>query len=310
MIITVTLNSALDKIILVDKLVKNRNNRSTEIRYDIGGKATHVSVVLSSMGIENISTGFIAGENGKRVQKLLEDKNVRCDYVWQEGSETRVSNIIVPKDEEGSYMITEKGFGIVKKSLEKLKGKLKDIVKEDDIVVFAGGPPPKISIENYKELLQIVKDKKAKLVVDSNRVWLKEALKVQPYMIKPNEREFNEIMGTDISTVDDYVNEIKKLINSGVEIIALSLGKQGSIIGTMGKVFRVYPPEIVEVNDTGCGDVFLGGVVAMIAQGKNIEEVFKFATAISASKATKEGSSDFCLKQTIEFMDKVMLKEL
>lgn len=310
MIITVTLNSALDKIIFIDKLLKNTNNRSKKIRYDIGGKATHVSIVLSSMGIENLSTGFTAGENGKRVVKLLKDKNVKCDYVWQEGSETRVSTIIVPRYEEGSYMITESGFGIEKDSFKEFKQKLNDIVKEDDTVVFAGGPPPQISLKMYRELLQIVKYKKAKLVVDTNREWLSEAIKVKPYLIKPNEREFREIIGYNATTEDEFVQEIKRLVDYGIEVVALSLGKQGSIIGTKEKVIRVYPPKIKEVNDTGCGDVFLGGVVSMIAQGKDIGDVFRFATAISASKATKEGSSEFDIDQANEFLERVIIKEL
>lgn len=307
MIITVTLNPALDKIIFLKELIKNHNNRSSKLVYDIGGKATHVSVVLSSMGIENIATGILAGENGKHVQKLLKLKNVTCDFVWQDGDETRESYIIVPENEEGSYMITLRGFEISKDTFEKLKNKLKELVNKDDIVVFSGGPPPKITVEMYRQLLRIVKNNGAKLVTDVSREYLVEAIKEKPYLIKPNEIEFMEIIDKDIKSEEEYVKEIRKIIESGVEIVALSLGRKGSIIGTKDKVMRIYPPNVTEVNDTGCGDVFLGGTVAMISQGKKLEEIFTFATAISASKATKEGSSEFCLEQTYRLKKEVQI---
>lgn len=310
MIFTVTLNGALDKIVFIDKLKKNHNNRSKDIMWDIGGKATHVSVVLSSMGIENIATGILAGRNGKKVQELLENKNVNCDYVWQDGDETRESYIVVPEKEEGSYMITERGFHINKDTYGKMKHKLSNLVHQGDIVVFAGGPPRGIDTDKYVELLETVKSKKAKFVVDVSKEYLKEAIKVKPYLIKPNETEFRELIGKDIKTEEEYIEEIRRLNEKGVEIVALSLGSKGSIISTKEKMLRIYPPEINEVNDTGCGDVFLGGAVAMISQGKSLEEIFNFATAISASKATKEGSSDFDLNQTKKFQEKVKMKSL
>ncbi|RKD30523.1 1-phosphofructokinase family hexose kinase [Thermohalobacter berrensis] len=307
MIITVTLNPALDKIIFINKLIKNHNNRSQKIVYDIGGKATHVSVVLSALGIENIATGILAGQNGEHVQKLLENKKVKCDYIWQKGNETRESLIIVPQEEEGSYMITQRGFGINKSTFDKIKQKLKALIKPDDIVVFSGGPPPKITVKMYRELLEIVKDKKAKLIVDVSRDYLKEAIDVKPYLIKPNETEFKEIIGKNINSEEEYINELKKLNEKGVSTVALSLGRKGSIISTKEKVLRIYPPKVREVNDTGCGDVFLGGAVAQISKNKGIKEIFNFATAISASKATKEGSSEFCLKQTYKLMKEVKI---
>lgn len=310
MIYTITLNPALDRIIFLDKLVKKDNNRTKSIMFDIGGKATHVSVVLSKMGIDNIATGILAGSTGKHVQSLLEAKGVKCDYVWQDGCETRESIIIVPEDEGGSYMITQQGFGVEKDTYQKIKKKISEMLVEGDIAVISGGPPPKITIEMYRELLQTIIDKKAKLIVDVSREFLIEAIKVKPYLIKPNEVEFKEIIGKDINTENEYIEEALKLNENGIEIVALSLGKKGSIITTKDKVLRVYPPKIREVNDTGCGDVFLGGTVAMISQDKELEDIFRFATAISASKATKEGSSEFDLEQTQELLKEVQIQTI
>lgn len=310
MIITVTLNPSLDKVIFVDKLNRNQNNRSKGILYDIGGKATHVSVVLSSMGIDNISTGFLAGRNGKHVQDLLEKKNVKCDYVWQEGFETRETYIVVPQSEEGSYMITERGFAVTGESVEKLKEKLRSLIKRNDIVVFSGGAPNGIDSKIYGDIISVVKEKEGILIVDSSGEFLVEGLKAKPYLIKPNEIEFRDIIGFAPSSDEELIEEVKKLNEDGIEIVALSLGRRGSIVSTKDRTIRVYPPDVKEVNDTGCGDVFLGGVVAMIARGKDVEDIFRFATAISASKATMQGTSDFSLEQTNELMKGVVINDV
>jgi hexose kinase, 1-phosphofructokinase family len=310
MIITVTLNPSLDKVIFVDKLNRNQNNRSKGMMYDIGGKATHVSVVLSSMNIENVATGFLAGRNGRHVQDLLEKKNVRCDYVWQDGFETRETYIVVPQAEEGSYMITERGFTVTEESIEKLKNKLRDLIQKDDIVVFSGGGPNGIDAKVYGDIISVVKERQGILIVDSSGEFLVEGVKAKPYLIKPNELEFRDIIGFTPSSDEELIREAKKLNEDGIEIIALSLGRRGSIVSTKDRAIRVYPPKVKEVNDTGCGDVFLGGVVAMISQGKNVEDIFRFATAISASKATMQGTSDFSLEQTNQLMKGVVINDV
>lgn len=310
MIITVTLNPSLDKIIFVDKLNRNQNNRSKGMFYDIGGKATHVSVVLSSMSIDNIATGFLAGANGRHIQDLLEKKNVNCDFVWQDGFETRETYIVVPQSESGSYMITERGFTVSGESIEGLKKKLKTLIKKDDIVVFSGGAPNGIDSRIYGDIISVVNEYEGILILDSSGEFLVEGVKAKPYLIKPNELEFRDIIGYTPSNDDELIAEAKKLNGNGIEIIALSLGSRGSIVCTKNKAIRVLPPKVKEVNDTGCGDVFLGGAVAMISQGKDIEDIFRFATAISASKATMQGTSDFSLEQTKELMKGVIISAI
>lgn len=310
MVITVTLNPALDKIILLKRLEKNKNNQIMETVYDIGGKATHISVVLSALYVENIATGIFAGKNGLRLQSLLEDKGVYCDFIWQGEGETRESFIIVPQEEGGSYMITQRGFSITRDTFKKMKSKLLDLIKEGDMVVFAGGPPPGISIEEYKELLQLVEKRKGKLILDIRGPYLEAGLQLMPYLIKPNEYEFQEITGMDTSKEKQCMLGIERLLKQGIKIVALSLGKRGSLIGTQEGFLRIIPPEVQEVNDTGCGDVFLGGALAMLAQHKNIEETFRFATAMGASKATHRESSKFSLNQTQRFLEQVKIEFL
>lgn len=310
MIITITLNPSLDLNIYVDKLKKNQNNRTKSMKYDIGGKATHVSLVLSALGIENIATGIMGGNNGKTVIRMMEDREVHCDFVFQEGDETRVTYIVVQEEEEGTYMLTESGFSIKPATIEKLKQKIKEIVHEGDLVVISGGIPPGIDIGNYSDLLSLIEEIGGRLIIDTSGKCLAEAVKHKPYLIKPNEVELRELIGYRPTDAEECIEELKKLNAQGIEIVALSLGEKGSIISTKDKTLRVNPPDVVQVNDTGCGDVFLGGAVGMLYQEKDLDEVFRFATALSASKATKRGTSEFSLEEAKKFMEEVIIYDV
>lgn len=310
MITTITLNPSLDLNIYVDKLKKNQNNRTKNMKYDIGGKATHVSLVLSALGIENIATGIMGGNNGKKVVEMMEDRGVDCDFVFQEGDETRVTYIVVQEEEEGTYMLTEPGFSIRPNTFKELKQKIKRIVHKDDIVVISGGIPPGINIGNYSDLLNLIEEIGGRLIIDTSGKCLAEAVKHKPYLIKPNEVELRELIGYRPIDEKECIEELKKLNDKGIEIVALSLGGKGSIVSTKERTIRIIPPDIVQINDTGCGDVFLGGAVSMLYQEKDLEEVFRFATAIATSKATKKGTSDFSLEDAKKFMKEVIMYDV
>lgn len=280
------------------------------MKYDIGGKATHVSLVLSALGIENIATGIIGGNNGEVLVQMMEDRGVKCDFVFQEESETRVSYIVVQREEEGTYMLTERGFIVSEETIEELKRKIKSIVNKDDMVVISGGVPDGVSMDIYSQILSLVEEIGAKLIIDASSEYLAEAIKHKPYLIKPNEVELKELLKFELVDEGEYIKELKKLNEQGIEIVALSLGDKGSIISTKESTLRIIPPNIVQVNDTGCGDVFLGGALSMLYKGCKLKEAFRFATAISTSKAGKSGTSEFSLEEAREFMKEVIIYDV
>ena len=312
MIYTFTLNTAVDRIIYFEEeLERKKNNKSSHYLYDVGGKATHVSIILSQLGIDNIATGFIGTEKGGLLIELLEKYGVKSEFIVQEGK-TRESFILVDNSGKGSFMITEKGFDISDESYEKITGYMKEKLNDGDIAVFAGSPPPGIDEEKYRKLLRMANEKKAKLFVDCSGKFLRTAILENPFLIKPNKDEFEEFISkSGINDENEYIPHMEKLLDSGVKNVLLSLGKDGSMLAMENReIYRIYPPKIKEVNDTGAGDSFVGGVVAGIAQNKGLLEAVKSATAISASKVASGMSSGFDNEEVKEFLGEIRIKKL
>ena len=312
MIYTFTLNTAVDRIIYFEEeLERKKNNKISHYLYDVGGKATHVSIILSQLGIDNIATGFIGTEKGGLLTELLEKYGVKSEFIVQEGK-TRESFILVDNSGKGSFMITEKGFVISDKSYEKITGYIKEKLNDGDIAVFAGSPPPGIDEEKYRKLLGMANEKKAKLFVDCSGKYLKTAILENPFLIKPNKDEFEEFISkSGINDEKEYISHMEKLLDSGVKNVLLSLGKDGSMLAMENReIYRIYPPKIKEVNDTGAGDSFVGGVVAGIAKNGDLLEAVKSATAISASKVASGMSSGFDTEEVKGFLGEIKIKKL
>jgi len=311
LIFTVTLNTAIDRIIYIDGILKpKKNNKIRQSFYDIGGKATHVSVVLSELDIPNIATGFVGESNKGILLQLLEDKKVSCDFISQPDSSTRETIVILDDSGEGSFMITEKGFSISSDTLEKLKKKLSELVSKDDYVVFSGSIPPDLDQDQYIELLQTVNNRGGKLILDTTGSLLSASIGLKPFAIKPNEDEFQEFVGKKLDSLESYIVEIKEILKKGVEYVIVTLGKRGSLIGHNGEVYRVIPPKVREINDTGCGDVFVGGFVAGLYLQFPLEKLIRFATSLSASKAEQQKSSAFSLERAKQLENEVMIQRL
>lgn len=310
MIYTVTLNTAIDKIIEINGTIsRKKNNKIKSIEYDVGGKGTHISILLSALNIPNVATGIIGSKNKKKLLNLLEKRNVICEFIEQENSSIRESLILIDDTQKGSIMITESGFIVERETLNKLNNYLQHRLSKDDFVVFSGSPPKSFPMEWYSSLIQTVMDKNAKLVMDVNGKILNEALIFSPYLIKPNEDEFLELIDKPLSNLNEYIEEITRLLNKKIKIVAVSLGKKGSLIGYKDKIYKVSPPAINEINDTGCGDIFLGGLLAGIYQKLPIKESIQMATALSATKAMQKNSSSFSITEANNLKKFVEIQE-
>lgn len=291
MIYTVTFNPALDYILELDKLEIGKIQKSKTELILPGGKGINVSTVLTNLEVDNIALGYKAGFVGAEIERLLRNMNVKTDFIDLEEGNSRI-NVKVSAEEETA--INTNGPKISESKILELLEKLKNLT-ENDFLVLSGSIPSSIKDDIYEKICGIVREQNVRIVVDATKNLLVQALKYNPFLIKPNNEELGEIFGVEIHTKEDAYVYGKKLKEMGAQNVLVSMGKIGAVlIDEVGKEHFLKSPEGKSVNTVGSGDSMVAGFIAGFLKYNNYEDALKMgvsagsASALSKYLATKE----------------------
>lgn len=291
MIYTVTFNPALDYILELDKLEIGKIQKSKTELILPGGKGINVSTVLTNLEVENIALGYKAGFVGAEIERLLKNMNVKTDFIDLGEGNSRI-NVKISGEEETA--INTNGPKISENKILELLEKLKTL-NENDYLVLSGSIPSSIKDDIYEKICSIVKKQNVKIVVDATKNLLVQALKYNPFLIKPNNEELGEIFGVEIHTKEDAYVYGKKLKEMGAKNVLVSMGKTGAaLIDEAGQEYFLKSPEGKRVNTVGSGDSMVAGFIAGFLKYKNYNDALKMgvsagsASALSKYLATKE----------------------
>lgn len=291
MIYTVTFNPALDYILELDKLEIGKIQKSKTELILPGGKGINVSTVLTNLEIDNIALGYKAGFVGAELERLLRNMKVKTDFIDLEEGNSRI-NVKISGEEETA--INTNGPQISENKILELLEKLKTL-NENDYLVLSGSIPSSIKDDIYEKICSIVKKQNVKIVVDATKNLLVQALKYNPFLIKPNNEELGEIFGVEIHTKEDAYVYGKKLKEMGAQNVLVSMGKIGAaLIDEAGQEYFIKSPEGKRVNTVGSGDSMVAGFIAGFFKYNNYNDALRMgvsagsASALSKYLATKE----------------------
>ncbi|WP_276630843.1 1-phosphofructokinase family hexose kinase, partial [Terrisporobacter hibernicus] len=231
MIYTVTLNPSIDYVINLEHLNTGHVNRVNSEHVYPGGKGINVSRILKNLGHDNIATGFVSNFTGDFITNSLSDLNVKSDFIKLDNGFTRI-NVKIKSDEETE--INGGGPHISDEKLRELFDKLSKL-KEEDILVLAGSIPSTLKEDLYEKIMEQVKVNNVKVVVDATKKLLLNVLKYNPFLIKPNNHELEEIFNVKLETIDDIITYGKKLQEMGARNVLVSRGKDGALLITENK---------------------------------------------------------------------------
>ena len=291
MIYTVTFNPALDYILELDKLEIGKIQKSKTELILPGGKGINVSTVLTNLEIDNIALGYKAGFVGAELERLLRNMKVKTDFIDLEEGNSRI-NVKISGEEETA--INTNGPQISENKILELLEKLKTL-NENDYLVLSVSIPSSIKDDIYEKICSIVKKQNVKIVVDATKNLLVQALKYNPFLIKPNNEELGEIFGVEIHTKEDAYLYGKKLKEMGAQNVLVSMGKTGAaLIDEAGQEYFLKSPEGKRVNTVGSGDSMVAGFIAGFLKYNNYNDALRMgvsagsASALSKYLATKE----------------------
>lgn len=291
MIYTVTFNPAIDYIAEVNKVNEEKINRALSEKVLAGGKGINVSIVLKNLGIENIALGFIAGFTGKEIKRQVENHGIKTDFVYIDDKFSRI-NIKLQSKVAGivstETAINGEGPKITDKEIEELMKKI-DKLEKGDYLVLAGSTSRKMKDDIYEKICKRIENKQIKIVADATGKLLVNVLKHNPFLIKPNKEELEEIFEDKINTNEEIIMYAKKLQEMGAQNVLISLGKEGAILITKEKnVIYSKAPKGVVVNSVGAGDSMVAGFLAGLLIHDDYEKAFKMGIAAGSASTFSE----------------------
>lgn len=290
MIITLTMNPAIDKTVEIDRLAQGGLNRIKKVEYDAGGKGINVSKTIRELGGESIATGFLGSAAGELIASLLAEKDLRNDFIRVDG-ETRTNTKIL----ENNGMVTElnePGPEIPPESLGELLRRLEGYAGEQTLFVLSGSIPGGIDKNIYADIIRLVHKKGAKVLLDADGEVFRNAVEAGPDMIKPNRAELMEYAGLDSGCSDrELISAAVSLQRSkGIGTAAVTMGKAGALLlcGGIGK--RAEALSVKAHSTVGAGDAFVAGLACAWEKGLGPEETMRLCMAVSAGAVTTIGT--------------------
>lgn len=284
MIYTVTFNPALDYVIRVDHLELGETNRSTSEELYFGGKGVNVSLVLKELGKENTALGFIAGFTGAALADDLQKRGIKADFIPLKEGLTRI-NVKMKGAQETE--INAQGPKIDEEAIAALWQKLEQLTAEDTLVL-AGSVPSTLPADIYERILALLEQKGTRCVVDATGKLLLNVLKYKPFLIKPNHRELEELVGRELHNEAEIADAARELQAKGARNVLISRGKDGALLLTeTDRVLTAGVAKVKAINTVGAGDSMVAGFVAGIDRG--YEYALKLGSACGGATASLPG---------------------
>lgn len=309
MIITVTLNPALDKTVILPGFAVNTVNRVSATRLDPGGKGINVSKVVKALGGKTLALGVLGGAAGGYIQAAMDKMELPNDMVLT-GEITRTNLKIIDPLLQTNTDINEPGGPVSEETLDAVWHKLSRVVKPGDTVVLAGKNPPGMPDSRLADWVTRLHGMKVYTCVDTVGEPMQQAIAAQPDIIKPNREELAEIAGRRMVTDDDVLTAARELVGRGVGLVTASLGADGAIFVTRNQAFRGYAPKVSVVSVVGAGDAMMAALTHYSAAGCSLEETARRSIAVSVASVMCSGSEAPELNMILPLIDQVRLEKL
>jgi 1-phosphofructokinase/tagatose 6-phosphate kinase len=292
MIITVTLNAAIDKTLAVPNFQVGRRHRSTEQRTTPGGKGVNVARALKALGQPVIATGLAGGRTGTRIIEQLTEEAILCDFV-RIRDESRTSTAMIDPTSGVQSEINEPGPEVTEQEIALFMDKLLYLAKAADMCVFAGSLPRGMPDESYAEMVTEMKRVGVMTVVDAEGDPMDLALRAGPDLVSPNEREAEELAGHEFRDEQDRVFALFNICDMGPREAILT--HEEGCLALLGRapervLYEVRTDRLEPVSAIGAGDAFLAGYLSHCSNGASPGEALRFAVACGAESTMHMGA--------------------
>jgi tagatose 6-phosphate kinase len=278
MITAVSLNSAVDRRVLVETLARGTVLRASEMHEKEGGKGINVANAARELGARVAITGFVAGRRGHFIKEALRRKGIAARWIHVPG-ESRVCLAIIETGSDAITEILEPGPRIPQRAVRSLYRVLEQLARRSRIVALSGSLPSDIDPRCYAQLIRICRHAGARTLLDTSGEALAEGIKAAPTILRINEQEAAALVGYALDSDSPRRRAVQWIANQGVEAPLVSQGARGAFFLYRGRMGRIRVPRFKTLNPVGAGDCMAAGIAAALDAGKPLEEALVWGAA-------------------------------
>jgi len=311
-ILTVTLNAAIDRTVAVPNFRLGRRHRAVETRTVAGGKGVNVARALTLLGQPVIATGFVGGPTGTRVVEQLQSESVLTDFIRIAG-ETRINLAVIDPTSGEQSEIAERGPAVSPEEVMRFVERLDYLAAGASLCVIAGSLPPGAGDDLYARLVKDLRERGLVVVLDSDGEAMVEGVRAGASVVTPNEREAEELVGQEFADRGDLAQGLTELVRLGAGEAAIT--RPDGCVAAVGegaerRFVEVRTEPLDPVSTVGSGDAFVAGYVAARYEERSAEECLAYGVACGAESTQHFGAGTVDRTQVERLLGEVQVHDL
>jgi 1-phosphofructokinase family hexose kinase len=312
MIVTVTLNAAVDRTLTVPNVQLGHRHRASASLTSAGGKGINVARALKRLDSPVIATGLAGGRTGDRIIDELATEAILNDFV-RIGDESRTSTAVVDPTAGTLTEIYEWGPAVRRTELDLLLEKLHYLSRVASFVVFSGSLPRDVPADFYADAVRDLSRRGIQCVVDSEGEPLRHAVEAEPFLVSPNQPEAESLVGQEFSDDDDFLMALDAIADQGARNVLIT--QETTCFGLFRvertlRRFRASIARVEPVASVGAGDVLLAGFLAARFNGQPFDEALRQGVGCAAASVVELGPGRFDPREASRLAAGVELEEL
>ena len=305
MILTVTLNAAVARTLVVPSLTLGHRHRAPESMTLAGGKGVNVARSLRNLEVPVLAAGFAGGRNGDAIRDGLSEAAIPFDLVEIEGY-SRTSTAIIDPMSGTQTEINEYGPEVTLAEAKEFSRRLEHLMEYATAVVFAGSVPPNLDESFLLDLVRRARERGLYTVVDSPPSVLGAALKANPSLVSPNQHEAESVAGFDFIEEGDLPLGLSRLVECGVADACITSPEGHSYLTTENGIVCAQAPNVEAVSTIGSGDAYLAGLLAgLLHRNLSPVDAVRLAAGCAAANAETLGAGLFESRRAEELAETV-----
>lgn len=313
MILTVTLNPALDKVLLLNDFEVHKLHRllPEENSYtQAGGKGVNIALALKEMGDDVVATGFAGGHEGHMLCDQIRQHGITTSFIFTE-EPTRTNISIIDRKHETLTEVNDFGQNIVDEDQEFFIDNFKSLLPRTKIAVLAGSVPRGMPNDFYRTLLELTKLYGVKVMLHTSEKYLTPVMDIAPFVIIPDMRSSHELFGKPIDSIDEFISTGRDILlkNKDTEFVIFTHRIERVVAITRANVYVLSPLDLNIVNMLGYADAYAAGFIHAYKEGRPIREVLEYASAAGLTNVESIQKITTDIKTITENIKRIKVEE-